>query len=282
MKAIPILVVLGFILFLSCSESTDPVDPVTSEPFETQTVRLTYGETVTIEPDLLTLKFDNLLYDSRCALDINCFWEGQARVSVLMSHPDRGSMIVTPAKRGRDTLYVTELSEVGLGYRVELMYVEPYPMYHDSPADVSEYVIKIRVSSADDAPTVYPPVIGTTLPPDSLQIDDYQLDSLSLDGDILTAHLHYSGGCNLHTYDLYWIPNSFLESQPPQVNLYLIHNGYDDACDAIIGDTSSFDVTAIKSAFIGIYGSPGEVQLNVYGYFEDEPGDRVSIMYEIE
>jgi len=285
MKAVPILIMIICIAFVSCSDSSDPVnpDPGTMEPFETQTVQLAYGETVRIESASLTLKFDELLYDSRCPLGppIYCFWEGQAGVAVLLNHPDRGSMVLTPAKRGGDTLHARQLSDVGLGYRIELVSIDPVPVGDNPPPSAEEYVIKLRVSTDDGTP-LFPPVIGTTLSPDSLQIDDFQLDNLSLYGDILTIYLRYSGGCNLHTYNLFWTPDAFLESEPIQVNLYLSHSGYDDPCDAIIGDSPSFDITAIRNAYIETYGTPGRLQLNVYGYFEDEPGDRVSILFDID
>lgn len=273
-------ILIALLLLVSCSESEDTVAPVTEEPFQSQTVRLNYDETVVIDSADLTIKFDDLLYDSRCPANVYCFWAGQARISVLMSHPDRGVAVIAPAKRGGDTLWTMKLAGVALGYVVELIHIEPYPMDVASPPEPEEYVVKLRVSSADNVVQHYPPVIPTTLPPDSVQIDDYWLDSLSLSGDILTTYLHYSGGCHLHTYDLYWTPNSFMESEPVQVNLYLSHNGYNDPCDAIIGESPSFDISRIRSSYISAYGSPEEILLNVYDYYDDEPDYKVSILYE--
>ncbi len=275
-------ILIALLLPVSCSESEDPVTPVTEKPFESQTVRLNYDETVVIDSADLTIKFDDLLDDSRCPANVYCFWEGQARISVLMSHPERGVAVVAPAKRGGDTLWTRKLAGVALGYVVELIYIEPYPMDVGSPPEPEEYVVRLRVSSAYNVVQHYPPVIATTLSPDSVQIDDYWLDSLSLSGDILTTYLHYSGGCHLHTYDLYWTPNSFLESEPVQVNLYLSHNGYNDPCDAVISESPSFDISRIRQSYTEGYGTPGKILLNVYGYFDDEPDEKITILYEFD
>jgi len=89
----------------------------------------------------------------------------------------------------------------------------------------------------------------------------------------------YSGGCNEHEFSLYMSPAAFLESYPVQVNLYLKHNGNDDACDALISEEVSFNLRLIAEWYKISYGHYDEIIINVFDYFEDEPGKKLSESY---
>jgi hypothetical protein len=56
------------------------------------------------------------------------------------------------------------------------------------------------------------------------------------DDDILVIDVTYSGGCVDHGFVLVW-NGSYMESYPPQINLFLFHDFNDDPCDGIVNDT---------------------------------------------
>jgi hypothetical protein len=180
---------------------------------------------------------------------------------------------------GEDSGSVNRLSDRALCYDVALLKLAPYPRDFGHP-DPEDYVATIRVTRIDPS-ECYPLVIITDRPPDSLLLDPFWLEDLSIDGDVLTISLTYSGGCNDHDYQLYMSPAAFMESYPVQANLYLWHNGYDDACDAIIGEDVRFDITPIAMLYGSHYpGSGGIVILNVLGYIGGDSTEFQSIIYE--
>ena len=93
-------VLTAFVLF-ACSGATDvsnvpnpgPVSaavctaPTASAPQLGTTFNVRFGEQATISSEGLTLKFDQLLGDSRCPVDVVCIWMGQAEILVHASHP---------------------------------------------------------------------------------------------------------------------------------------------------------------------------------------------------
>ena len=69
-------------------------------------------------------------------------------------------------------------------------------------------------------------VIITNQPPDSIQLDPFDLEGIHIAGDTITLDITYSGGCKEHGFSLYMSPAAFLESYPVQANLYLLHDGH--------------------------------------------------------
>jgi hypothetical protein len=203
-----------------------------------------------------------------------------ARVQIWLVKSDQDTAIATPAiiGGGGDSASVNRLSAVALGYRVSLLRLDPYPQDFGHP-DPDEYVVTIEVEALNGDAYV-PPVIITDLPPDTILLDPYWVDSLSLDGDLLSVSVHYGGGCNPHAFQLYMTPAAFLESHPVQASLYLWHNSYDDACDAIVSQTVTFDMGAIAALFESQYpGSDGEIWLNVHEFVAGDYTQHESILY---
>ena len=122
-------------------------------------------------------------------------------------------------------------------------------------------------------------VLITDLPPEVIHLDHFTLEGIEITGDIITLDITYSGGCNDHDFSLFMSPAAFLESYPVQANLYLRHNGYDDACDALISEEVSFNLRLIAELYRLFYGRYDEIIINVYDYFEDEPGRKLSASY---
>ena len=117
------------------------------------------------------------------------------------------------------------------------------------------------------------------LPPDSIQLHRFDLNSITISGNELTLNLSYSGGCEEHEFELFMSPGAFMESSPVQANLFLRHNDKDDACDAYITTEVSFDLTCIGELYEQFYGRKDEIILNVFDYFQSQPGKHLSGSY---
>lgn len=77
------------------------------------------------------------------------------------------------------------------------------------------------------------------------ETDALTVNEVSLDGEILTVIVQYSGGCKDHEFNL--ISNQrYMKSMPPQLPLYLEHEANDDNCRALIIQTLKFDVSKAK------------------------------------
>ncbi len=73
----------------------------------------------------------------------------------------------------------------------------------------------------------------------------FKVESLSIDGDIVTMVISYSGGCEEHEFEL--VTNKlYLKSMPPKLNLFLKHNNNGDACRKLVIDTLRYDVSPAR------------------------------------
>ncbi len=117
------------------------------------------------------------------------------------------------------------------------------------------------------------------LPPDSIQLDRFDLNSITISGDEITLNLSYSGGCEEHEFELFMSPGSFMESNPVQANLFLRHNDKDDACDAYLTTEVTFDLSRVAELYQQFYGQKDEIILNVFDYFQGQPGNHLSGSY---
>ncbi|MCB9759410.1 MAG: hypothetical protein H6739_06185 [Alphaproteobacteria bacterium] len=88
----------------------------------------------------------------------------------------------------------------------------------------------------------------------------------SISGDVLTVDVTYGGGCEVHTYTLCWPDQAFMESEPVQVHLEILHESPEDACDAIITETPSFDLTPLKESWqAGYQQASGTIVIHLDG-----------------
>lgn len=74
------------------------------------------------------------------------------------------------------------------------------------------------------------------------------VSAATMTGDTLTLTVQHGGGCKTHEYGLCW-GQTFLESNPPQAQLQVLHQDNGDTCEALVSNTVTFDVTALKSAY---------------------------------
>jgi hypothetical protein len=73
----------------------------------------------------------------------------------------------------------------------------------------------------------------------------YNIDSLKINGDILSLFINYSGSCKEHSFELY-SKGMFAKSLPPQLSLCLRHNSNDDACRELINKELKFNIINLR------------------------------------
>ena len=79
--------------------------------------------------------------------------------------------------------------------------------------------------------------------------DDFDIVSAEMIDDCLKLVVSYSGGCGIHEFLLYAEPLPAFDVY--QGLLSLAHYGHGDACDGVIRDTVSFDLTSLQSRSAG-------------------------------
>ncbi len=102
--------------------------------------------------------------------------------------------------------------------------------------------------------------------------DRFQLSAASITGDTLAVTVSYSGGCQVHQFTLV-ASDSFLESDPVQLEVALAHNANGDLCRAWLTEDLLFSLVPIKERFQSQYQDSGRVVL----LLEDAPGE---LLYE--
>jgi len=273
------------IVFISCAEKQS--DSITGSPvFDIagyNPIVIDFGETKTLVPDKLEVTFESLLQDSRCPHDVECFWEGMGQIRLRVVELPGDTHFVDLTIYGETTMsdYVRHTPVDTLGYRFTLMQLDPYPVI-DEPVPDAEYTATLTIFPFTPNDAIDGEVQITDQSPVSIQVDDYFLDTAYIDSDILHLSLSYSGGCWVHDFALYMSPAAFLESYPAQANLYLRHEGHDDPCDAIIGWDLTFDLRPIAHLYELGYQDLDPIILNMYHYFNGQPGEKTRVVYHPE
>jgi hypothetical protein len=73
----------------------------------------------------------------------------------------------------------------------------------------------------------------------------YKLDSLTVNGDVLSAWVSYSGGCKEHSFEL--ISNGmYAKSLPPKLSLCLRHSSDTDMCKKLVMQELKFDLSSVR------------------------------------
>ncbi len=112
----------------------------------------------------------------------------------------------------------------------------------------------VSVSVDDVGPDMEPSIgkvfIGNA--GDRFGTDAFALNTATIDGDILKVNLSYSGGCETHQFTLV-ASDSFLESFPVQLPVYIAHNANGDPCEAYPTEDYNFELTPIKTMYQEAY-----------------------------
>jgi hypothetical protein len=96
---------------------------------------------------------------------------------------------------------------------------------------VSDGIKKVTVDSKFD-----PSAIGGVVT---------RVDSLSMNGNLLSVFVAYGGGCQTHDFELFASGISDMSS-PPEEKVYLKHISNSDKCRKLIFRELKFDVSALK------------------------------------
>ena len=72
-----------------------------------------------------------------------------------------------------------------------------------------------------------------------------KIDSLGINGDVLSIFVNYGGGCKEHVFELY-SDGTVAKSLPPIATLYLKHINNGDACRKLVMRELKFDISEIK------------------------------------
>jgi hypothetical protein len=81
--------------------------------------------------------------------------------------------------------------------------------------------------------------------------DRFEAKKVRVSGDTLFIDTEYSGGCKDHVFTARHNGN-YMKSMPPQLNLYVDHQGNGDGCRELIRETIAFD---LKSCRVGKSGT---------------------------
>lgn len=96
--------------------------------------------------------------------------------------------------------------------------------------------------------------------------DTFDVTSVAIDGDLLNVGVAYAGGCQTHEWTLCWPDQVFMESDPVQASLEILHDAHGDSCEAWIEETIQLDLSPLASAWQGAYGaSSGTIVVHVAG-----------------
>lgn len=73
----------------------------------------------------------------------------------------------------------------------------------------------------------------------------FEINSASIEGDLLTLEVSYSGGCKEHSFTATF-NGIYLKSMPPKASIFIAHETNGDACRKIVTETLVFDLTNMK------------------------------------
>ncbi len=101
---------------------------------------------------------------------------------------------------------------------------------------------------------------------DNFKKDDYVLEDIAIEGDVLVLTVQYGGGCTNHEFKLMWNGLS-TESIPGIVGFSLYHDAKGDLCYALPTKKLRFDLSSVGEDtaidFIDYYGKVHRICYNV-------------------
>jgi hypothetical protein len=110
----------------------DPVEFTLDKEFT-----LSGGQEAVISDQNLGLRFTDVLEDSRCPTEVECFWTGQARLAVLVE--PAGSPSTTVQFNTNPAPGQTVQTVRAGDYTISLKSLDPYPRTPDDPISFEDY-----------------------------------------------------------------------------------------------------------------------------------------------
>ncbi|MFQ5639822.1 MAG: hypothetical protein ACE5IR_17725 [bacterium] len=138
------VILLSLLLFVSCEDRI--VDPEATArigaPFW-----LKLGKEAVVQPENITVAFQQLVTDFRCPIGRRCDLPGHAEVRMSLSDADLDSinfrLVIGDYVSKADTM--SHPSVDALGYRVTLMQLDPHPR-SDEQHQISDYKALLKIS----------------------------------------------------------------------------------------------------------------------------------------
>ncbi len=98
--------------------------------------------------------------------------------------------------------------------------------------------------------------------------DGQNVNSVTIENDVLLVEVAYGGGCETHEFGLCW-DGAFAESDPVQISTFIAHDGHDDPCDAFPSEQLAFDLVPLKTAWQeGYQTESGTIEIHLDGWGE--------------
>jgi hypothetical protein len=136
----PILVLLG--LALMSRHLDEPARADVPQFNLNEAFTLAGGQEGLIPSEKLRLRFAQILEDSRCPTQVECFWTGQARIAISV-HPEGGGSTTVEFNTNPAPGQTVKVVDVGQ-YSIELQSLDPYPQTPDAIA-FEDYRAKLAV-----------------------------------------------------------------------------------------------------------------------------------------
>lgn len=133
-----VLALIVTLLAAGCAAGT-PFEPRVPAALE-ESFELRVGQTAVFGQEPVRLAFESVAEDSRCPVGVQCVWQGNARIRLHLS--DGSGARLLELNSGVDPRSAAEL-----GYRVELIAVEPAPEAN-RPLTQDRYRVTLRVTRA--------------------------------------------------------------------------------------------------------------------------------------
>ncbi|MCI0395787.1 MAG: hypothetical protein L0332_28680 [Chloroflexi bacterium] len=149
----PLLVAFILLVLVACRlgqipspEASPTVTATMPEASLDEPFVLDAGQETFVAGEGLRLRFEGVLEDSRCPTQVNCFWTGQARITVVVEQV--GQEPITLEFNTNPAPGMTrDLLPAG-PYTVQLKQLDPYPEHPDRPIPFTAYQATLVVSKA--------------------------------------------------------------------------------------------------------------------------------------
>lgn len=130
----PFVVLLG--LALTSCQVDEPARADVPEFSLNEAFTLSGGQDGLIASERLRIRFADVMEDSRCPTQVECFWTGQARIAVSVQPDGSGS---TTVEFNTNPAPGQTVKEATAGqYSIELQSLDPYPQTPD-PISFEDY-----------------------------------------------------------------------------------------------------------------------------------------------
>lgn len=136
------LFTLFSLLLFSCTEDAS----VDSNINLNDEVWIKYKQSITFGTEPMSLKFNDLLSESRCPSNVVCVWQGEALLSFKVFKPgtyESNVRIKIDGYVGKTNTDAHKFVDT-LGYRFTLIQLDPYP-HTDSIRQLSDYIALVKI-----------------------------------------------------------------------------------------------------------------------------------------